>query len=1059
MSFSGSLLLAKDIWTRDIFHVANLLAQAPPDTVAVPVPVEVPAAPAVIAGPQFFIALLSGVILAFGFQLLLTNLSMAAGVSYVAHSSNSSSDSSGSNSSSGGSGIKKIGIAFGAWTLITVCIALFFACLLAISLTAYANPLLGAITGLVIWATYFTLLLWFSSTAVGSLVGSMVKSATSGFSTIMGTATAALGAKSASNQVVQTAEAAAEAIRRELAAGFDISGIQDTLQDYLSTLKSADVDVNSIEQEFERLVKEAGLSEVDRDALPTVNKKTFVDLLEDRTDLSREEARRTADRLYRIWQKNTGSSEGLNDLMQVVATATGGQLAAKGLSKELSSLVSNLREQNKQISSEGKSKAEESDSSGSSSTNQAVSMGMSMLTSAILGKSDLSDMDASKLISEVKAARDRVSSGGSLLPAPAKEALPFYDTLVQADVENYIQHAYIGELKSAELDENFRNVIYDPEADPAEVRKQLSNFGRDLFTKCLQERGLLTQAEIKDIATRMEIIRQAVIKEIIAAETAAAERNVKQYIETFFKYTPADELNSEMGDEAFRSIIESENLDAAHLRETLSQFNAEYFRQFLVTRDDVAAHELSEHYEQLLEKVIADAESLDKAAKVRLQQQQQSLEDYLRNTGKEELDPDGIKRDIQTLLNEPNEGFRRVRARIGSMDRSTLAALLKQRPEFAEDEVDNVLDTVEAAWRSVVGAPQKTTAGTQAKYDEANSAIEEYLRSTGKPELSPDGIKRDLEKLMNHPEAGARAIRYRLSKMDRDTLVQLLSQRGDMDEQEVNQTIDSLLDTIQSIVKMPRRLARRAQGGAKSKALSFQGALEDYLSNTNKDELHPEGIKRDLKLLLNDPKLGASKLGDRIAQMDDSTMVALLAQRPDMTQEEAEAAVGRIAEVRHQVKGQIRSVQTAIESTIDSIFARIRMFLDSLDRPELDYYSIKRDVQTIMDDPQSGFSVVRDRLSQFDRNTLVALVSANNRVSKTDANRVIDQIESARDSVLTKAERLEQQFESRINSIKAQTQQQMDDTKAAAEAAAWWLFGTALLSAIVAAIGGFIAVA
>ncbi len=1051
MDFSESLLLAKDIWPKDIFYMASLVAQTPTNTVEViPVPVVEQ-----VYGPQFFVALISGVILAFGFQLLLTNLSMAAGVSYVAHSSNSSSDSS--SSSSSGSGIKKIGLAFGAWTLVTVCIALFVACLLAIKLTAYGNPGLGAITGLVIWATYFTLLVWFSSTTVGSLVGSVVKSATSGFGTLMGTATAALGAKTASDQVVHTAETAAAAIRRELATGFDISGLQDTLQDYLSTLKSAEVDVKSIEQEFERLIKEAGLSDIDRDALPTIDKKTFVDLLDDRTDLSREEASRTADRLYRIWQNNTDSTEGLSDLMKVVASATGGQLATKGLGKELSSLVETLRKQNNQSDSNKDKKKDKGKDSGSSMS-QVTSMGLSMLTSAVLGKSDLSDMDASKLINEIKAAQERMSSGGSLLPAPAKEALPFYDTLVQADVQNYIQHAYIGELKSAELDESFRNVIYDAEAEPTEVRKQLSRFGRDLFAKCLRDRGLLTQAEINDIATRMEIIRQAVIKEIMTAEVAVAQRNVRQYVESFFKYTPANELTSEMGDKAFRAIIEGEDLEAAHLRSALSEFNAEYFRQFLVTRNDVAAHELSEHYEQLLEKVIADAEGIDKAAKVRLQQQQQSLEDYLRNTGKEELNPDSIKSDIQTLLSEPSEGVRRVRARLASMNRDTLVALLRQRPEFSGEEIDYVLDTVESTWRSVVHSPQKASAESQAQYDEANSAIEEYLRGTGKPELNPDGIKRDLEKLMNHPKAGARAIRYRLSKMDRDTLVQLLSQRGDMSDQEVNQTIDNLLNNIQDIVKLPRRLARRAQDGAQSRALSFQGALEDYLSNTNKGELHPEGIKRDLKLLLNDPRLGASRLGDRIAQMDDSTMVALLAQRPDMTQAEAEAAVGRIVEVRHQVKDQIRSVQSAIESTIDSIFARIRMFLESLDRPELDYYSIQRDVQKIMHDPQSGFGVVRDRLSQFDRDTLVALVSANSRVSKTDANRVIDQIESAKDGVLSRAERLEQQFESRINSIKAQTQQQMDDTKAAAEAASWWLFGTAFLSAIVAALGGFLAV-
>ena len=87
----------------------------------------------------------------------------------------------------------------------------------------------------------------------------------------------------------------------------------------------------------------------------------------------------------------------------------------------------------------------------------------------------------------------------------------------------------------------------------------------------------------------------------------------------------------------------------------------------MTSRDDVAAHDVSEHYAQLLERVIADTEGFDKAAKVRLQQQQKSLEDYLRSTGKSELNPDGIKRDLKKLLDEPEEGIRRMRGRASTV--------------------------------------------------------------------------------------------------------------------------------------------------------------------------------------------------------------------------------------------------------------------------------------------------------------------------------------------------------------------------------------------------------
>src|SRR5689334_11681878 len=47
----------------------------------------------VFSGPKFLVALLAGVLMAFAFQLLLTNFSVAAGISYIGTDSSSSDDS------------------------------------------------------------------------------------------------------------------------------------------------------------------------------------------------------------------------------------------------------------------------------------------------------------------------------------------------------------------------------------------------------------------------------------------------------------------------------------------------------------------------------------------------------------------------------------------------------------------------------------------------------------------------------------------------------------------------------------------------------------------------------------------------------------------------------------------------------------------------------------------------------------------------------------------------------------------------------------------------------
>ncbi|HLO86160.1 MAG TPA: MFS transporter, partial [Nostocaceae cyanobacterium] len=176
------------------------LVQIPVDTTNV-----TPAQASVItSGPRFFVALISGVILAFAFQLVLTNLSIAAGISYLGH------PTTGEEGDNLGGTIRKIGTRLGIWTLVTVTIALLIACFLAVKLSLLIlDPRLGAILGLVIWGAYFLLLMWVSSTTVGSLIGSVVNTATAGFQAILGTAGAAIGARAVNQQVVATAEAAA----------------------------------------------------------------------------------------------------------------------------------------------------------------------------------------------------------------------------------------------------------------------------------------------------------------------------------------------------------------------------------------------------------------------------------------------------------------------------------------------------------------------------------------------------------------------------------------------------------------------------------------------------------------------------------------------------------------------------------------------------------------------------------------------------------------------------------------------------------------------------------
>ncbi|NEU72990.1 MFS transporter [Hassallia byssoidea VB512170] len=1022
------------------------LAQVPVD----PSTITPAQASVVTSGPRFFVALISGVILAFAIQLVLTNLSVAAGITYLGHQPDSDSSSQ-SHDSIGGT-IRKIGTAVGIWTLVTVTIALLIATFLAVKLSLLIlSPGLGAILGLVIWGAYFLLLVWVSSTTVGSLVGSVVNTATSGFQAIMGTATAALGAKAINNQVVATAEAAAAAVRREIGSAIDPGTIRDNIEDYLEMVRPPELDLSKIRGEFEKLLNDPQLKALAGSPdLRNIDRDKFVSLVSDRTDLSKRDINRVADTLYGVWQQvvsNKSAPDRMGELMEYLKSVQPGQTKTDELNRKVDQLMSEMR-----ASKEADQRATQEATPGP--IQRTLQQGITALSGIVLGRTDLSDLDVEKILGSLSTAKDKVTQKADQvgLPTPKQPFSP-----IRADVENYLHNTYAWQLSREKIAEEFRDVIYDAAADPGTVKREVERLSKQDFANILTERGLLTQAEIERIVNQLEVIRQQVLVEVTAAEEREIVLDLQRRVESYLLVTPKADLTPEAIQQNFKPLLEDSDADYETLSRRLSQFDRQEMRDILLQRNDIQPEEADRILDQLenqRDQALIESKGLADQAKYQAETLWLNLESYLRNTGKGELNPDGIRADLKTLLDDPQAGISSIRARLSRFDRDTLVQLLSQRQDLSEDQVNQAIDTIEQSWSSVRQAPQALADKAKEQYDSTTSAIADYLRNTGKQELNPEGIQRDLNRLFENPQEGAMALRRRLSQVDRDTLVKLLSQRKDLSEEQVNQVIDSVQTSIRDIVRAPRRLATRTQ----QRVETFQAYLQEYLRQTGKEELNPEGIKRDLQLLLHDPRVGMESLTERLSHFDRSTIIALLKIREDITDEEAAQIADNMISVQQQFVEQVRGIQRQIQGVIDGIFGTIRNYLNSLERPELNYDGIKRDVRKIFDDPQAGFEAIRDRLSSFNRETLVAVMSSREDISEEDANRIIDQIEGARNTVLQRAERIQQEAQRRLEEVKLQAQRQAEETRKAAASAAWWLFATATVSAIFAAIGGAIAV-
>ncbi|MEO0933124.1 MAG: MFS transporter, partial [Cyanobacteria bacterium J06641_2] len=878
--------------------IAQILVE-PPDTSISPAEASV-----AFSGPKFLIALVSGIILAFAVQLVLTNLAVAAGISFLGSSSDSSSDSS-NNSQSGslGSTISKIGTAVGLGTLVSVTFSLFIACFLAVKLSLlYLDLGVGAILGLVIWAAYFCLLVWVSSTTVGSLIGNVVNAATSGLQTIMGTATAALGAKAVNKQVVATAEAAASAVRHEIGNAIDPESIKENLEDYLDTVRPKELDLKSIRKEFEYLLSDAQLNSYAGAAeLRNIDKQKFVELVSSRTDLSKKEVRRIADTLYDVWRQTVSSQQpllagsntgnGLSDLVDYLKTVAPGQSKTDELEAKLDRVISEMRSQNQGSGNAAQTAKEQS----LGPVQQTVQQALTTLGGVVMGRADLSDLDVEKMLGTINSAKDKATEQADKMGLPT----PSDYSTVRADVENYLYNTYAWQFSEEKVRQEFRDVLYDPAADPGTVRRELEKLDRSNFVDILKQRGLLTQAQIKQICDQLEAVRKGVLVQVRAEEEKEIILDLQRRVESYLLVTPKSELNHEGIKQNFKPILEDSDADYETLAMRLSRFDKAQMRAVLAQRNDITSGEIDpilDELENQRNQVLIESKGLAEQAQYQAETLWLNLEQYLRNTGRSELNPDAIRGELKTLLNDPQAGASAIRARLGRFNRETLVQLLNQRQDLSEDQINETIDTVEKSWNSVRHTPAKIKDKAQAEYDNVTTTIADYLRNTGKSELNPEGIQRDFNKLFENPKEGTIALRDRLSRIDRDTLVKLLSQRRDMSEDEINQTIDSVQSSIRQIIRAPKRMASRTQ----QKVQNFQVYLEEYLRQTGKQELNPEGIKRDLNLLLNDPRVGMDSLGDRLSKFDRSTIVALLKIRGDISNQEAEQIADNIMSVREQ---------------------------------------------------------------------------------------------------------------------------------------------------------------
>ncbi|MGB3149653.1 MAG: hypothetical protein WBB27_03235 [Maribacter sp.] len=224
----------------------------------------------ILVDSTFFVTILAGVILALAFQFILTAISVAGGVSAMGNikenyvsSKIRPGDSSDANDqefdqdySSGTSTGVKITSAFGIWSLITTCLALFGATALALNLNVIESEWINITTSLVIWGLFFLILFYLEAKIARTLIGNLISAATSGLRS-SANMIGSIFTPSSEKKIEKVVGNTVARIRKEFDSGLNADKLSEVLDKFLTRVDNKIPDYENLKSDLEGIAKKS----------------------------------------------------------------------------------------------------------------------------------------------------------------------------------------------------------------------------------------------------------------------------------------------------------------------------------------------------------------------------------------------------------------------------------------------------------------------------------------------------------------------------------------------------------------------------------------------------------------------------------------------------------------------------------------------------------------------------------------------------------------------------------------------------------------------------------
>lgn len=872
-----------------------------------------------LSGGQIIVVVLAGLLFGLAFQLLLANFGIAIGLSLfdLKPKPQTLDEGSADTEDAGFGSIALIGVAAGLAIMLSLDGVLFAACFLAVKLSQASDPWLGAILGGLVWSVYLILLTWLSTSAVGTVADTVLGFTRTGLRRLFEAVGQLFSPDPSDANSVKEDSNATEMVRQQLLRTLEETDFTPIFENALSKLKPEPTDQRDLSQIAAEVIASADQnSEIDLDQV--------VDKLQDQLHLPQttlEQIRQQikelelemGDRQKSIGNPHTLQPDQISDLKNFLQTADPADLQPEPLSAKLAPL-------------------ETSQPSQPWSTLQ--NLDFKGLLRTALRRVDLSDWDVQQVWQLLQSTQQKLT-GSSQSEQPVN--------IVQLDVEDYLLNTPAWNLSPEVIDVDFKEIIYDPEADPALVHQQLTFLNPEQMRTLLQQREDMLPDQQVEIADALDRVRLNVLEQVqpsAGLNNAHREQlnQLQQKLESYCRYTTLSRLSPEGIEQKLQTLIEEIQIPVSGLAEQRPDLDLEALQKILQRRKGLKPKQrrvllaaVTEAWQHLWPNPIQPS-SIQKRLKAVIAEQ-------VRGKDGESITLEDLKPHLIQLIDQPTSGLTTLNQYLGQLDWLSLAQELQKESDFNPQHLDSILARLREEWQQVAKVPRRWARRTRRTAQDWQHQLQRYLKYQDRSALTgTESLEQDLRGLLDEandggpaPEAGQSSWLQPPSLPKQSEIIALLQERKDLTATEIEQISSQLSSTWDKLVDETQNLQKRAQSSLDTVAIKVQEILNS-LPHAAPDPAHLQEMLSDALPSVELAQIGDSlqslarkaspdlleesswqQIRDRISDLTQSTYQQIVRAREDLEDPVKHQLSQQAEALRHQLLDQVDQLQTELQ--------------------------------------------------------------------------------------------------------------------------------------------------